>query len=183
MTSESIVPRVPYASYDEFKMLRTGLRHDYHNMVRTGLDIVKDKLWSWEQYHCECSDGVFLHWLGEGAKLWLKFTKGQGELWCEQKSHHLVRELRLVCGTSFSIWKIFSERWRTNEEIYNFLLPQLMAVIDDFVSDCVRGEPHHLDSLQNENFTYTDDNELIPIPLTCSNPDGPTTPLDPLPAP
>lgn len=90
-TQHSIIPIVPYDSYEEYETMLKTLVQEYQRMVEEGVRLARMDIWC--RWHKGLSRGVESHWLQEGTELYLKLTKGQGKEWCDTMNNMVVHAL------------------------------------------------------------------------------------------
>jgi len=154
-----MTPKVNYTSYGEYELLQQQLKRDYRSMISDGLEIVKEKLVTWAEYHEGPSMGVNSHWYGEGITLWLKLTKGTDESWCEVMSAVLLHALMTTCSTAFAVHKMTSRKRQRNQQIFDMLLPLLLSTADMFIDPDYH--PNHLDPYWDLHFDCDDDGKCF----------------------
>lgn len=89
--SASLIPDVPYDSFEEYEEMRGTLIREYLEMVTHGVSIAHVR--SWCTFYGEISDGIRGHWDLHGRPLFMKFTKGLGEDWCTTMNTMVVQSL------------------------------------------------------------------------------------------
>ena len=152
-----------YESYDEYQRLREQVKADYRAMIAEGLDIARDKMHSWFEYHEGPNLGVQGHWACEGKNFWLKFTKNTRPEWCELMSECLVHELEMVCKTAIRIYTQTSRKRWTNQRIHETLLVLILDTACAFIQPKV--VPNHMTLWQDEHIDYDEETDkMVPIP-------------------
>ena len=143
-------PKVEYVSGNqECSLLQKKLLEGYKAMIQEGLALVKDKLHMWAEFHDGPSMGVSSYWYGEGFKLWLEFTKGNDEPWCEHMAHVTHHMLLTSCNAAFAAWKQATRQRQTNQQIYDMLLPILLSTLKSFLFPDF--SPNHFESFVEVN--------------------------------
>jgi hypothetical protein len=87
----SLIPIVPYESYEEYEALLKSLVEEYQDMVAEGVRLARMERWC--RWHEGLSFEVQSHWGHHGIDLFLKLTKGQGKEWCDTMSTMVLQAL------------------------------------------------------------------------------------------
>ena len=85
------VPVVPYASYSEYEEMLESLIVAYEAMVLGA--VTPRRVASWCGYWEGTSPSCEGHWQEHGHELFLKFTKGLGDDWCDTMNTMVVHAL------------------------------------------------------------------------------------------
>ena len=90
------VPVVPYASYSEYEEMLESLIVAYEAMV---VDAFSGRDACWSRYSEAISRDIEEYWWKHGRELFLKFTKGMGDDWCDTMNTMVVH----VLGTAIRV--------------------------------------------------------------------------------
>ena len=85
------VPVVPYSSYDEFEEMLEGLIVAYDRMVSRAVN--PQCVMGWCRLWKGIDPCVEIDWLRDGYELFLQFTKGLGDDWCDTMNTMVVHAL------------------------------------------------------------------------------------------